>query len=87
MQTSTNWQFAQDKAVGPMSKSARQLGAVARARHSRAAALVVAAFAADGESRIYGIHHLARGYAELAGQLQTLGAEVEQRGRVDTLTN
>ena len=42
------------------------------------AALVVAALAAEGESRVAGIRHLVRGYAGLEDQLRTLGAEIER---------
>ncbi len=51
------------------------------------AALVVAALAADGESRVYGVDHLDRAYADLPGQLRALGADIEQRPSADTLTN
>lgn len=43
-----------------------------------AAALVVAALAAEGESRIYGLQHLDRGYAQLERKLATLGAQVKR---------
>ena len=43
-----------------------------------AAALVVAALAAQGASRIYGLEHLDRGYAQLEQKLATLGAQVER---------
>ena len=51
------------------------------------AALIVAALAAEGESRVYGVDHLSRGYADLAGQLRGLGADIELVGSADTLTN
>ena len=51
------------------------------------AALIVAALAAEGESRVYGINHLARGYADLPGQLRALGADIEQLPTVDTLNS
>ena len=41
-----------------------------------AAALVVAALAAEGASHIYGLQHLDRGYAQLERKLATLGAQV-----------
>ena len=63
-------------------------GAVVRGGDIRAtAALVVAAFAADGESRVYGVQHLARAYADLVGQLQAVGAEIKQAQRTSTLAN
>ncbi|MCC8183142.1 MAG: UDP-N-acetylglucosamine 1-carboxyvinyltransferase [Clostridiales bacterium] len=40
------------------------------------AALVVAALAAEGESRIGGLHHLDRGYERLTETLRSLGADI-----------
>lgn len=40
------------------------------------AALVVAALAAAGESRVYGVEHIRRGYGDLAGTLAALGADI-----------
>lgn len=40
------------------------------------AALVIAALQAQGESRIESIHHIARGYQDLAGDLTALGAYI-----------
>ncbi len=52
-------------------------GAEVRALDIRAGgALVVAALAAKGESRIEGTHHLERGYEHLVEKLRGLGAEV-----------
>ena len=42
------------------------------------AALVVAALGAEGESRITGLHHLDRGYADLTGHLSALGAQIRR---------
>ncbi|KKT24158.1 MAG: UDP-N-acetylglucosamine enolpyruvyl transferase [candidate division TM6 bacterium GW2011_GWF2_43_87] len=42
-----------------------------------AAALVIAGLAAEGETRITGIHHLLRGYEGLDQKLRTLGACIE----------
>ena len=42
------------------------------------AALVIAALAAEGETRISRIYHLDRGYENLTGKLQKLGASVER---------
>lgn len=39
-------------------------------------ALAVAALAAEGESRIQGLHHILRGYENFAEKLHTLGADV-----------
>ncbi len=70
--------------IGPTPLS----GAVVRGTDIRAtAALIVAALAAEGESRIYGVNHLSRGYADLAGQLRGLGADIELAQTADTLTN
>jgi UDP-N-acetylglucosamine 1-carboxyvinyltransferase len=44
------------------------------------AALVCAALAADGETRVGGVHHVDRGYENLVGKLQRLGAEIERVG-------
>lgn len=40
------------------------------------AALVVAGLAAEGETRADDVHHIMRGYEDLAGKLQSLGADV-----------
>ncbi len=50
-----------------------------------AAALVVASLAAEGESQVSGLQHLARGYATLDTQLRELGAEMELVRGADTL--
>jgi UDP-N-acetylglucosamine 1-carboxyvinyltransferase len=42
------------------------------------AALVVAGLAADGETRVLDPYHVDRGYPDLAGQLQALGADVRR---------
>ncbi len=44
------------------------------------AALVVAALAADGQSRIAGTSHLERGYENLVEKLQGLGAQTWREG-------
>ncbi|MGE3961096.1 MAG: UDP-N-acetylglucosamine 1-carboxyvinyltransferase [Dehalococcoidia bacterium] len=55
-------------------------GSTVRALDIRAgAAVVVAALAAEGETRILDIHHLDRGYADLQERLGALGAVVERR--------
>ena len=41
-----------------------------------AAALILAAMAAPGRSRILELHHLRRGYEDLLGRLASLGAEI-----------
>ena len=40
------------------------------------AALVVAALGAEGESRISGLHHIDRGYADLTERLAALGGAI-----------
>ena len=43
-------------------------------------ALVVAALAAEGSSRIEPLETIERGYAQLVERLQALGAAVERQG-------
>ncbi len=58
---------------------ARLSGADVEASDLRAgAALVIAALAAEGRTRIFKIEHLARGYENLVEKLQSLGAEIWQ---------
>ena len=58
-------------------------GACVRATDLRGgAALAVAALCAEGESSISELHHIDRGYADLAGDFQSLGADIK---RVDEL--
>jgi UDP-N-acetylglucosamine 1-carboxyvinyltransferase len=55
----------------------RLSGAPVRASDVRAgAALVIAALAAEGETVVLDRHHVDRGYADLAGKLRALGADV-----------
>lgn len=57
----------------------RLSGAPVRAHDIRAgAAMVVAGLAAEGETRITGIHHIDRGYDDLVGRLQGVGALIER---------
>lgn len=57
----------------------RLLGAPVRATDIRAGAgLVLAGLVADGVTEVSGVHHVDRGYADLAGQLRALGADVER---------
>jgi UDP-N-acetylglucosamine 1-carboxyvinyltransferase len=57
----------------------RLSGAPVRAQDVRAgAALVVAGLAADGETLVLDPFHVDRGYTDLAGQLQALGADVRR---------
>ena len=43
------------------------------------AALVVAALSAQGESRIGCIHHIQRGYEDIARDLRSLGGQIQER--------
>ncbi|MGB3734688.1 MAG: UDP-N-acetylglucosamine 1-carboxyvinyltransferase [Ilumatobacter sp.] len=57
----------------------RLSGAPVKAHDIRAgAAMVVAGLAAEGETRITGIHHIDRGYDDLVGRLQGVGALIER---------
>ncbi|WP_282943184.1 UDP-N-acetylglucosamine 1-carboxyvinyltransferase [Paenibacillus sp. RC67] len=42
------------------------------------AALVLAALAAEGETEITGIHHIDRGYVDIANKLRLLGADIQR---------
>jgi len=44
------------------------------------AALVLAGLVADGETEVFGLHHLDRGYVQFTEKLQSLGALVERVG-------
>jgi UDP-N-acetylglucosamine 1-carboxyvinyltransferase len=55
-------------------------GAPVKAPDIRAgAALVVAGLVADGSTSISGVHHIDRGYDDLVGRLQRVGATIERR--------
>ncbi len=57
----------------------RLSGAPVRALDVRAgAALVIAGLAADGETEVLDPFHVDRGYADLAGKLRSLGADVQR---------
>lgn len=57
----------------------RLSGAPVRAHDIRAgAAMVVAGLAAEGETRISGVHHIDRGYDDLVGRLSGVGASIER---------
>ena len=58
----------------------RLSGAPVKAHDIRAgAAMVVAGLAAEGETSISGVHHIDRGYDDLVGRLQAVGATIERR--------
>ena len=58
----------------------RLQGAQVRATDLRGgAALVVAALSAQGESRVSCIHHIQRGYEDIARDLRMLGAEIREQ--------
>ena len=44
------------------------------------AAMVVAGLAAEGTTRITGVHHIDRGYDDLVGRLRAVGADIERAG-------
>jgi len=57
----------------------RLSGAPVRAHDIRAgAAMVVAGLAAEGETVITGVHHIDRGYDDLVGRLNNVGASIER---------
>jgi len=58
----------------------RLSGAPVKAHDIRAgAAMVVAGLAAEGETEITGVSHIDRGYDDLVGRLQGVGATIERR--------
>jgi UDP-N-acetylglucosamine 1-carboxyvinyltransferase len=50
------------------------------------AALILAALAAEGETEISGIHHIDRGYIDIAGKLKQLGADVRRVEQAEVQT-
>jgi UDP-N-acetylglucosamine 1-carboxyvinyltransferase len=57
----------------------RLSGAPVRAHDIRAgAAMVVAGLAAEGVTRITGVHHIDRGYEDLVGRLASVGADISR---------
>ena len=55
------------------------IGARAQATDLRAgAALILVALAAQGESEITGLHHIDRGYVDIADKLRAVGANIER---------
>ena len=60
------------------------LGTTVRATDLRAgAALVLAGLVADGETVVVEPHHVDRGYEDLVGKLQAVGASIAREGRAD----
>lgn len=47
------------------------------------AALILAGLVADGETEISGLHHIDRGYVDIAGKLRSLGAHITRIEAVD----
>jgi UDP-N-acetylglucosamine 1-carboxyvinyltransferase len=57
----------------------RLSGAPVKAHDIRAgAAMVVAGLAAEGETKISGVHHIDRGYDDVVGRLSAVGASIER---------
>jgi len=72
-------QIKVDGRTAVVTGGARLTGAPLCATDLRAgAALIVAALAADGESEITGLHHIERGYIDIAGRLSALGADIRR---------
>ncbi|WP_028550974.1 UDP-N-acetylglucosamine 1-carboxyvinyltransferase [Paenibacillus sp. UNC451MF] len=68
-----------DGRAAVISGGGRLRGAKVCATDLRAgAALVLAALAADGETEITGIHHIDRGYVDIANKLRLLGADIQR---------
>jgi UDP-N-acetylglucosamine 1-carboxyvinyltransferase len=42
------------------------------------AALVLAGLAAEGTTEVYDIHHIDRGYVDIVGKFQSLGADIQR---------
>lgn len=51
------------------------------------AALILAALAAEGETEVVDIHHIDRGYVDITGKLQRLGADIERIERTKPVTD
>jgi UDP-N-acetylglucosamine 1-carboxyvinyltransferase len=72
-----NAQIRVDGRTAVISGNTRLRGAKVCATDLRAgAALILAALVADGETEITGLHHIDRGYVDIAGVLRGLGADV-----------
>ena len=76
---SMNAQIKVDGRTAVIKGNAALKGAKVCATDLRAgAALILAALAADGETELTGLHHLDRGYVDIAGKLRRLGADIER---------
>ncbi|MEK3719103.1 UDP-N-acetylglucosamine 1-carboxyvinyltransferase [Paenibacillus sp. FSL H8-0034] len=73
-----NAQIKVDGRTAVISGGSRLQGAKVCATDLRAgAALILAALAADGETEVTGVHHIDRGYVNIAYKLQQLGADIQ----------
>lgn len=72
-------QIKVDGRTAIVSGNGRLKGAKVSATDLRAgAALILAGLVAEGETEISGIHHIDRGYVDIAGKLQALGADIRR---------
>ncbi|MNI18040.1 UDP-N-acetylglucosamine 1-carboxyvinyltransferase 1 [compost metagenome] len=75
--THMNAQIKVDGRTAIVSGNSKLAGAKVCATDLRAgAALILAALVAEGETEITGVHHIDRGYVEIAETLQALGADI-----------
>jgi UDP-N-acetylglucosamine 1-carboxyvinyltransferase len=74
-----NAQIKVDGRTAVVSGGAKLKGAKVCATDLRAgAALILAALAAEGETEITGIHHIDRGYVDIAEKLRSIGADIQR---------
>ncbi|MFC0216379.1 UDP-N-acetylglucosamine 1-carboxyvinyltransferase [Paenibacillus chartarius] len=74
-----NGQIKVDGRTAVVSGNTKLKGAKVCATDLRAgAALVLAALAAEGDTEISGVHHIDRGYVELAERLRSVGADISR---------
>ncbi|WP_248929388.1 UDP-N-acetylglucosamine 1-carboxyvinyltransferase [Paenibacillus hamazuiensis] len=72
-------QIKVDGRTAVVSGGAKLRGAKVCATDLRAgAALILAALAAEGETEITGVHHIDRGYVDIAQKLRLVGADIER---------
>jgi UDP-N-acetylglucosamine 1-carboxyvinyltransferase len=75
--TNMNAQIKVEGRTAVVSGNAKLVGAKVCATDLRAgAALILAALVADGETEITGVHHIDRGYVDIASVLHALGADI-----------